>query len=373
MSYSRKQWLYAVYMLNQFGIKNESFIYQYLTHLSLLYGKMEQFNTRWHYSVSACIDLLKDELELKKNINQIEYVKDSKTNIRATDLGNFNYCSASYVINKSFVIEKPNGEVFTKIGTELHEKLLLLNQIKPNNEHSEFNEYRLNLRIEAGLNSPLLKKISNSTLVFAGHLESKIFINNNENYSGSPDYIFQDELGEYFVVEEKFHFKRDPSEYTYDESNGLSDGEASAKNRMETWKNLKIHFFENHRVQLISYIKNITEYDIKYGYLLYWFYDISDNIPFVHRDDILEIKLDEQNNELYNKTKSEISILQSNKIINFNVNKLNPKKCAGCVVNKYCAHKSGKFNELKFPYDVLDLNLSFVPFPEELKRTPPSN
>lgn len=47
---------------------------------------------------------------------------------------------------------------------------------------------------------------------------------------------------------------------------------------------------------------------------------------------------------------------------------INLNKCAACVVNKYCTHKTDKFDVLKIPYSKNDLLLNYVEFPEELKK-----
>lgn len=371
MSYTRKQKIYAEYMLHQFGISDSVFINQYLFHLELLYGKMEQYVTRWKYSVSSCVEMLKEEQGLRKNIYQIKIKESFNKKLYATDYANYSYCPVSYVISKSFEIEKPSGVEYRDIGSNLHEKLLLLNKINSNSKLNE-DDFFENLRYETGLHSPLIKKISNSTLIFAGHIDSKIFINNEENYAGSPDYIFQDEQGDHFIVEEKFHYKKDPFKEGQDEyyyRRGINVDEYREK-----WQKHKVHFFDNHKVQLISYIRNIKEFDIKYGYLIYWYYDFStDAIPYVHRDAVLEMKLDSQSQKLYDETKTNIERVLQNKVIEFDVTTLNPKKCAGCVVNKYCGHKSSKYKKINLPYNPNDLTLIYVPFPEELRNPPTTN
>ncbi len=198
-------------------------------------------------------------------------------------------------------------------------------------------------------------------------MKIQTFINEEqENYSGSPDYIFQDEQGNYFVVEEKFHKRKDPYKETYEELVYFQDDYAEAKR--ENWLNFKIHFYKNHQIQLISYLCNIKEYEIKYGYLIYWFYDFENGEPYIHREAVLEMKLDGQKKSYYLEAKNGIETVLKNKKIAFNKKSLNPKKCAGCVVNKYCAHKSGKLEQLKFPYEICDLSLESIPFPEELKK-----
>jgi len=369
MGYTKKQRIFAEYLLKQVGITNQKFIESYLNHLALLYGNWIQIN-RWIYSTSECIDLLLSEIYLKKNTDIIIRKSSFNKRIWATDLSNYTYCPASYVLGKSFEIQKPSGIEFTEIGKNLHEKLLLLNRV------TQKNIIERKMPLEQGISdniisSPLLQKIISSRLIFSGHGENKVFVNEQENYSGSPDYIFQDEEGNYFAVEEKFHKIRNPFKQTYKEL--IEEYDSDASFRREKWSELQIPFYKNHQVQLISYLNNIKQYHLKYGYLIYWFYDFEYREPYVHREAVLEIKLDDQKKAYYSEAKTGIESIIKEKGSSFDIKKLNPKKCAGCVVNKYCAHKSGKFEHLKFPYDPSDLALVKIPFPEELRRLPPPN
>src|SRR5690554_1714127 len=86
-------------------------------------------------------------------------------------------------------------------------------------------------------------------LRFVGHNDFKnqrYFINENEGFIGQPDYIFKNKNGENFVVEEKF--------------------------QRNTYGNQR-RFYNNHKIQLASYINYIQEINLKYGYLVYWVYD----------------------------------------------------------------------------------------------------
>lgn len=56
-----------------------------------------------------------------------------------------------------------------------------------------------------------------------------------------------------------------------------------------------------------------------------------------------------------------------NKIQNFQFI-ANSEKCGACIVNKYCAHKTGTSETLQMPYNKMDLNLKYVIFPSHLKR-----
>nr|MBC7614269.1 hypothetical protein [Pseudopedobacter sp.] len=346
-------------MLKKIGMTNNSDIAIYLEHLENLYGKMVSFPSQksysgiyWKYSVSACIELIKQEIDLKQSINSIEFCLPKST-FSATDLSNYEYCPASFVINNSFKIEKPSGVEFTEIGKEFHNKLLATRTTWYEKKNIDFSSIDLDV-----------KKVRDSRLIFAGHQEDdKKF--NNENWVGIPDYIFQDLENNYFVVEEKFHYKKDPEDiYVYDEYTA-----EEAEKEQKAWSNYKAYFFSNHIVQIVSYIKNIKEYSLKYGYLLYWYYDIKNDEPYIHKVLAKRINLNEQTEELYSNTVNGIKQLGTNTETLFQIDKLNMKKCAGCVVNKYCGHKTKRFEMLTFPYNLNFLNLFYAKFPDELKKS----
>ena len=131
MSYTKRQQLFASYMLNQIGIFDKEDISTYLGYLSFLYGRLEPFpddryisGFNWKYTVSDCIDHLIEEIKLKKNYTNIKAKEPKQTN-SATGYAYYQYCPASYVISNSFEIEKPSGVEFTNQGKLFHEQLRL--------------------------------------------------------------------------------------------------------------------------------------------------------------------------------------------------------------------------------------------------------
>jgi len=340
MSYSSKQKLFAEFMLNKIGITNLTDIEIYLSHLEKLYGKnisyqnhKSYYGLSWYYSVSECIDILKDEIELKKNKQGIKII-DSKTLVTSTDLANYVYCPSSYSISNSFLIEKPSGEDFSRIGTQLHEQLFVASS-KWYRDYEHYNDQKEND----------LRRIKKSRLIFAGH-DSEYRVFSNDNWNGVPDYIFQDSENNYFVVEEKFHSTKT-----------LTDLEKTD------------NFYLNHIIQLVSYLKNIKEYEIKYGYLLYWYYYYDDNGNLsIYKYETKKIFLDDNLENTYSTVLQKINELRTTSKVNFDNNVLNMKKCAGCIVNKYCGHKTKKFNTISFPYNKEYINLYFALFPEDLKK-----
>ena len=365
-AYTRRQEIYAKYMLCQIGFSSENDIEDFLAYLEELYGKMECYpndnyvgGLRWKVSVSKCIAFLKEEIELKKRLYSIKLCNNANFSIRAIDLSNFTYCPVSYSISRSFIIEYPSVEKLTETGLMLHEQLGLLQNLYNIEESVNHKSYNIS--------NAILLHIKNSRVVSFGHGgDSMIYV--NKEYSGTPDYIFQDKQGNYFVVEEKFRFKRDPNKLSYIEIvTDMIDSDNTEERK--SWADSGITFYKNHQVQVISYLKNIIEYDLKYGYLIYWFYDFGEkNQPYIHKVSVKKIVLDEYSEKLYTIAKNGIHNLLRNSRGTIDVSSINMKKCAGCVVNKYCYHKTRHFPEYEFPYNKEKMKLSIVEFPEELKK-----
>jgi len=306
---------YLKSLLKYIGYLNEESISHYIINLETLYAG---------WDASKCIEVLKEEFDLKMfNNTQPKEIDFSKT-ITATDLSQYTFCPVSYSIGKSLKVDTPQSAI---IGTSLHNIGLLArtegvkkDAIESDSTKSE--EYNL-------YEDAVIKKIINSPLIFSGHGAKKKqpFVNSKENYSGCPDYIFKDEDGKYFVVEEKFHMIKNNNENKYE------------------------NFHLNHQLQIFSYIKNIQECKIDYGYLVYWYYD-KDKEGNIYLFNVLslEIRLNEEIEILYSKVKASIEELLTNRLINFDTSKLKQSRCVRCAVSKYCCHKNGRHKELTIPY-----------------------
>jgi hypothetical protein len=129
-------------------------------------------------------------------------------------------------------------------------------------------------------------ELSKSSIVFYGHdnEENRYFKSANENFIGQPDYIFKnDTTNDIFVVEEKFQFlPKDPSTFDYSYYSDEEEQKIIKKRASKT-------FFSNHVNQLNSYIYGIGEYDIRYGYLVYWKYELEDGNPNIVACNVLRI------------------------------------------------------------------------------------
>ena len=144
-----------------------------------------------------------------------------------------------------------------------------------------------------------------------------------------------------------------------------------------------VNYFDNHLNQLRSYIFEIHNYEISYGYLLYWRYSFQndeetnvsvDDFSLRFEDNEIDDSIDnsdinkggrmvieqafatkiESTNEdhkaIYEKSYKNVQKLVKNGR-NFDEVFRNPSKCGGCVVSTLCGHKTGKFDSFSFPYD----------------------
>jgi hypothetical protein len=287
----------------------------------------------------SIIDYVVDEYNLKrkKQVSQKNATNDSY--ISATDLANFDFCPASYAISKTWEVE-PN--LLSIKGTQGHSQNRVLSLKETVSSDYDPNETKLDPQVKT-----FLKDIKNSVVVYSGHNEkekTKFFKNSKSNYIGQPDYIF-DNGGCKFIVEEKFRFKG---------------------------KNRNYSFSDSHKTQLYSYIFGLDEFEISYGYLIYWdyaeydyFYDSPGDLKFLQ---VLKLYKNESARKKLNSLYERINELKKNKTLNFDHTKLNPNKCASCVTGRLCGHKTGRYSSLEFPYEEKYLKIYPASFPEVLKK-----
>jgi formylglycine-generating enzyme required for sulfatase activity len=278
---------------------------------------------------------LSAKLSLLANIIETMYyyqshqltVKNSKT-ITASDIAMYSFCPASYSIHKSYEIK---ATPLTENGKKLHEENRLINKIKTgkiNEEYYTENEYK-----------HFLNDINNSKLIFSGHSEkdkNKFF--REKDFVCQPDYIFQNRDGKYFVVEEKFRFvqkKRvEKTDSRYDETYYTYDDDFNDV------------FYNNHQLQLASYIYGISEMKIDYGYLIYWQMKNSEMVKCI-------VKKVDRNHTLLRDLRtiySRVALFNADKVVAFDKSALNINKCTNCSVAGICGHKHHVFSELKLPY-----------------------
>jgi hypothetical protein len=394
------------YLLKIIGFNDEPFLNKYISVLEIICPKLKLLGKQkkiWNeeaqrffpeienkynkyiekedYFVPEKFTIL-DFLNIEVNIKKYrDYTfKELHINfISATDISNFTYCPVSFAISKTF--ELPQLESAT-IGTSEHEKQTLINYLQPFKIINAVNKDNSLQEDKTVPNNPFLnsntqfffEELMKSSIVYYGHgtieNKNKYFKSVKGNFVGQPDYIFRnDSTNDIFVVEEKFQFLRtDPSKY------GSSYKSAEEEER-ETKKRTGKVFFDNHKNQLSSYIYGIGEYEIKYGYLVYWKYEINNSgNPIIVDCKVLRIDKTESGRQELNETFIKLRELISDKRASFDIESRNPAKCASCVSNLFCGHKTGKFSEFKIPYSLEYLKLYQAEYPNILyeETNPPS-
>ncbi len=355
MSFSEKQKLYLEYLLKLIGFNNEAnMLYSNL--LLKRFSKVIYEPGHWYISYDDCFKILKQEIELKQY--NIINAKTIVASINATDLSSYIFCPASFSISKTFIIEYPTNSEELELGTDYHSKLITAKKrYYKRLDTSELSKKEID-------NMVTLSNIRKSKLIYSGHTQRKPFFNETENFYGDPDYVFLNIQNESFIVEEKFSYRLDPGK----EESGHHDFSEykRAYERNKEWQIKKTNFFKNHIVQLYSYIRNYPV-KISHGYLIYWYYDFNGEDMYIHKFDIKEIRINEEYEDLYQKTKKYIGEIKSVGEVKFDNTAVNLNKCVRCSVNKYCGHKTQHYSTLSFPYKKFFLKLfPLVEFPKEL-------
>lgn len=268
----------------------------------------------------------------------------------ASDLANYSYCQVGYSISKTF--EMPKNQLAI-IGNELHEKQRLvskrLNELFIgavfDDDSNNFSQINLFLTYQSDEFVKIFSDdIKTSTLLYGGHNENndkKYFINEELNFIGQPDYVFRSKYNKIFVVEEKYKKNND----WYD-----------------------VYFQHHHKVQLAAYIYYLKKFKVDYGYLVYWMYDRDDPNVIV-KSKVFIVKRSSEVKEYLFEVFKGLSDFRERKVYRLNPKEfLKPNKCAKCVYVLACGHKTGKFDQVTFPYQAYFQKLKYIPFPEELKK-----
>ena len=276
----------------------------------------------------SIFQFLKLEIEIKKNQLYQKLDQNLYANkISATDISNFTYCPVSYAISKSFKLKSLEE---TQTGSQLHDRSILRNLIAiPENIYSSSPNKKIYFNLEESSEFQELKsKLKNCEILYYSDKNSKIFESKKGNYFGKPDYILINRTNKkVFVIEEKYQYQDCESQDQY------------------------TNFHQNHIQQLLSYVLGIEEYNISFGILIYWKYDIDyQKNKFIHKCSYKEIKPDKNSRKDLNNTYSKIKLFKESRKLNFNPSNRNPVKCASCVNNIICGHKTGKFTLITLPY-----------------------
>lgn len=404
MNYSEKQFALIKFFLlklnfleEEFSI-NDSFTKKYLDNLNKTYTQFKNIGNctdekslmpYFKYSYDGniyrideftLINYLQLELKIKESK---DFIIQNNVNLKitsATDIANYTYCPVSYSISKSFTTKKIES---AEIGTEKHSDSYINKLVKEKSEYTgetknadfEYNEFDLNYDENFIELKELLKDYE---ILYSGHNENvvKYFKNDKGNFVGQPDFILKNIItNEIIVVEEKYQFIpsviKDYSHNYYD-STKAAEAEITYERIMEgiNEKRNKNYFYKNHINQVKSYLYGISEYPINNAILIYWKYEIKENMKIVtkcyfKKIDKSQEKIDrDELNDIFKQIKK----VNTDGKINFNFK--NPLKCAACVNNFLCGHKTGKFEYFTIPYklEFIEIN-NKVPFPDILKKT----
>jgi hypothetical protein len=262
------------------------------------------------------IELFESEIN-----TSIQNIRKEKLEIKkihsATDLANFTFCPASYIINQLNEVPSFKEQESILIGINEHEKQRLLSLL----DIDKVDNFRKRKAQDNTLQN-FYRKIFNSKCVSNGHsgLKPTIYYSKKGNLSGIPDYIFKENNG-YFAVEEKYTIKK------FDD---LTD------------------IYENHKIQALAYLYGLNDFEFNSVYVIYWFIEKNQLGEHV----VSDYKLFTLTKSIENKSKiidcfNKIESLQKRVSINFDVNKINYRKCIKCNYFPFCEYKKGKNNTLQ--------------------------
>lgn len=403
MNFSEKQLELIKYFLRKLNFleselnEKEGFIPKYLDELSKTYIQFQNVGNCMEvkkllpyfkyvydgktYKVDefSLINYLQLELNIKKEKEFIK-INNNLTTISATDISNYTYCPVSYSISRTFrhiLLEK------TEIGIEKHTNSLINKLVKntilqdDNIEKSvEFSEYELSYDENY---QELKNKLKDFEVLFSGHKENekKYFKSLKGNYVGQPDYILKNIFtNEIVVIEEKYQYI--PSEiqdysWNYYNAEKIASARDTYEKIMESIneKRNKNIFHKNHINQTMSYLYGISEYEIKYAFLVYWKYEIKNKKRIVTKCyfKTIDKKQEKQDRKDLNSIFKNIIKINSEGLVDFDINNRKANKCASCVNNYLCGHKTGRYSKLTIPYDISYSQVkNYVPYPEILKK-----
>lgn len=301
--------------------------------------------------------------EIKVKENALYDIVDQKSKyISASDIANFTYCPVSYAISKSI---KYKTLISAKLGTELHESSYINSIIFNEFKKEEF--VSTNEELFDDENFKILNaKLKNCDILYSGHSgneEIKYFKSSIGSFIGQPDFILRDRITKkIFVIEEKYH--NIPKQfYSYGDNEYYNQLEKDIKSKREIQLG-----YDNHINQLLSYIYGIADYEIDYGMLIYWKYEIDENKKTVTKCNFRTIHRNEEYREKLNKIYKKIRNFVKNESIEFNIKSRNPSRCANCVNNILCGHKTGKYSEISLPYNSKYLKINKKKYPDSLEK-----
>lgn len=253
----------------------------------------------------------------------VEYKKQDY--VTASDISNYIFCPASLSISKSFSEPEKSKEAVS--GTELHEqnRLVWYAVRDKSGVQVQFSDDTAKEGIYSKQNEAFFRDVRNSSILYVGHDDNakKYFMSSKGKYVGQPDYVFTNSKGQNFIVEEKFRLLK--KEVTSPQL--------------------------THKAQLNSYIMGLDELKADYGYLVYWHYESVKYRKVIKKCTVFRVEKSADEQAMIRSVYSEILKLNSGYILDFDISKLEARKCMKCSVRKFCGHKTGRFNYISLPYN----------------------
>ena len=174
----------------------------------------------------------------------------------------------------------------------------------------------------------MLADVEASELVFHGHSKNKkAFFNKDKSLIGTPDYVFRNQGGQKFIVEEKFSFQRE-------NTRALSSP------------------YENHLAQIACYMTLLEGLEAEYGYMLYWSYSISDYKGlYISSAQSFKVLATDDLSSVASRLLEDVVAFNQSGVSSFDKKKLNAWKCVNCVTTQICKHKTGVARRVTLPYE----------------------
>jgi hypothetical protein len=319
--------------------------------LKLQYYGFDQNENLYKPKKYGLFDYLFDEIDVKTK-KKITYKKKEKSEYTsASEYSSHVFCPINIVLSNRFIIPPA---VVQGLGTEMHEKTLLINKftfidgesISSRQDYGKSPDYYIDES-----NTNFFEDINSSKIIYSGHSHErdKYFFGKKSRFVGQPDYIFVNKSGVNYVVEEKF--------------------------RLLSGDHTRVGIFKSNRIQILSYIYMLDELKINYGYIVYWISETKNGGygKYVELEKCVVFRIDrtDKNHFLLGEVyKDYQAIKYSGKEIEFDSSSINPNKCGSCSASMFCSHKLGNDKSIKYDDNYeSNFNVNYLPFPEELRKT----
>lgn len=312
------------------GIKHTAFLKYMATAYTFSWGQKTVISrTR----LALFIKNLVEELALRRRTDILVIFREQKR-VSVSDLSHFLFCPVSYAIHQTY-------EVYAQTSWERDEwkndKLYLADRLKLFKETGNLGKAfadaqinfteALNKQIHFIFRSELL--VDNAT---AG--EPTVFDSDDRELVGAPDYILQHPDGTKYVLIEKFSH--------------ISGQEQQAP-------------YESDLVKPVAFLNRFRHLDLRFGLILNWYWDMEDvstetqmRKKIVLRSlKIHRVNPGQQQGQLQRSLEAVSGFRQHKQLVMDGDSLSWPAKCLNCSVVSYCHHKTGCFDGVSLPYQLI--------------------